>query len=246
MVIANTEKINDIQMYYEVYGEGEPLLLLHGFTGSGATLREMAKDLAKDFKVIVPDMRGHGRSTNLSVFTFRQVALDIFKLLDKLNIQQFKCIGFSGGGNALLHMAIIEPSRVDAMVVIGSTTHYPEQARKIMAEVSVDTLSENDWKSMREIDVYGDEQIRRLYSNAKDFALDNIDMNFSSIALGTITATTLIIQGDRDFLYPIEVSVEMYKSIPESSLWIVPGGGHLPFTEETMPDFIKTARKFLI
>ena len=98
--------VNGIDMYYEIRGQGEPLLLLHGFTGSSADWASMF-DLAKYFQLIIPDLRGHGRSTNsASAYTFRQVALDLYDLLNFLNIKKFKGIGCSGGGNALLHMAL--------------------------------------------------------------------------------------------------------------------------------------------
>ncbi len=135
--------INGIQMYYEIRGEGEPLVLLHGFTGAGSDWRYVfdLDDLAKTWRLIIPDMRGHGGSTNPSgEFTHRQSALDMFALLDHLKIDKFKAIGLSGGGNSFLHMAVPQPSRVDAMVVISATTHFPDQARAIMAQFSFDRL----------------------------------------------------------------------------------------------------------
>jgi pimeloyl-ACP methyl ester carboxylesterase len=70
-------------------------------------------------------------------------------------------------------------------------------------------------------------------------------MNFTPPYLSTIQARTLIVQGDRDPLYPVEISVEMAKAIPRSSLWIVPNGGHGPIGGERWPEFTKTAAAFL-
>jgi pimeloyl-ACP methyl ester carboxylesterase len=80
-------------MYYQASGQGEPLVLLHGFGGSGARWASVVPELAKSYRVIVPDLRGHGRSTNpAKQFTDRQSALDMFALLDSLGIRQFKAI----------------------------------------------------------------------------------------------------------------------------------------------------------
>ena len=70
-------------------------------------------------------------------------------------------------------------------------------------------------------------------------------MNFTPPLLATIQARTLIVQGDRDPLYPVELSVEMARAIPRSSLWIVPGTGHGPVLGEKWPAFLETARRFL-
>src|SRR3954451_15956578 len=93
--------INGATIYYEVRGEGEPLLLLHGGGGAGVNWR-----LLFDFDtppagygLVVPDLRGHGHSTNPSgIFTFRQSALDIAALLDHLGVERVKAIGMSMGG----------------------------------------------------------------------------------------------------------------------------------------------------
>jgi pimeloyl-ACP methyl ester carboxylesterase len=72
----------------------------------------------------------------------------------------------------------------------------------------------------------GDEQIEAILASTKAFADSYDDMNFTPPYLGKITARTLIVQGDRDPLYPVEISVEMTRAIPQSSLWIVPKAGH--------------------
>jgi len=81
---GKTEAVNGIEMYFETRGVGEPLVLLHGFTGSGADWALMFKDPPEGFRLIAPDMRGHGRSTNpTNEFTHRLSALDVFALLDR-------------------------------------------------------------------------------------------------------------------------------------------------------------------
>ncbi|HSC71452.1 MAG TPA: alpha/beta fold hydrolase, partial [Candidatus Methylomirabilis sp.] len=104
--VTRTESIHGMQMYCETRGEGEPLLLLHGFSGSGADWRLIFQEPPKGYRLVAPDLRGHGRSTNPSMgITFRQSALDVFALLHRLEIERIKAVGLSGGAETLLHMA---------------------------------------------------------------------------------------------------------------------------------------------
>ena len=130
---ADVAEINDAEIYYEIHGKGDPLLLLHGFSGSGQVFAAFLENYASSYRVILPDLRGHGRSTNPSgEFTHRQAAKDVYALLDKLGIQRVRGIGTSTGGMTLLHMATQQPERVEAMVLVGATIYFPEQAREIM------------------------------------------------------------------------------------------------------------------
>ena len=91
--------LNGIQMYYEVHGEGAPLVLLHNFTGCTQMWQPFVADFVQEHQLIIPDLRGHGRSTNpTGQSTNRQFALDVFALLDHLGIDTFKAVGVSSGG----------------------------------------------------------------------------------------------------------------------------------------------------
>jgi len=132
-----TIPVNGIEMYCETRGEGDPLVLLHGGGGVGANWNLIFKEPPTSYKLIVPDLRGHGRSTNPSKeFTFRQSALDVFALLDHYGIERFQAIGLSMGAKTLLHMATQQPARVEAMVLASATPYFPEQTRAIMRQLS--------------------------------------------------------------------------------------------------------------
>src|SRR6185503_4575857 len=101
-------------------------------------------------------LRGHGRSTNPSkAFTFRQLAADVFALLDRLGIQRAKAIGMSAGAKTLLHMATRHPGRVDAMVLVSATPYFPAPARAAMAQLTVDGFSDAEWAFQRQRHVHG-------------------------------------------------------------------------------------------
>lgn len=86
----DTLNINGFEYYYKEVGQGKPLVLLHGFTLTGNIWNRYMDSLAKDYRVIIPDMRGHGRSTNPSnEFSHRQYAKDVYSLLDVLKIDTF-------------------------------------------------------------------------------------------------------------------------------------------------------------
>lgn len=238
--------VNGIEMYVKTRGEGEPLLLLHGGGGAGTNWDLIFKEPPQGYRLIIPDLRGHGRSTNPSgEFTFRQSGLDVLALLDQLGIEKCKAIGLSMGAKTLLHVATQQPERVEAMVLVSATPYFPEKTRAIMDQASRADHTEPEWQQMREWHKHGDEQIRWLWRLPEKFKSSYDDMNFTPPYLATITARTLIVHGDRDFLYPVSLAFEMYESIPQSWLWIVPNGGHGPIFGDRARDFVEKALAFL-
>jgi pimeloyl-ACP methyl ester carboxylesterase len=239
------ETLNGVEVYYEVHGAGEPLFLLHGFLGCSQDWAALIAEWRDSFQLIVPDMRGHGRSSNpAGTFRHDEAAGDLLALLDHLQIARCKGLGVSGGGNVLLHVATRQPARVEAMVLVSATSHFPPQARPIMRSYP-DHLTEDVRNTLRQRHPGGDPQIQKLLANAQAFADSYDDLNFTPPQLAAIQARTLIVQGDRDPFYPVEISVEMARAIPRSSLWIVPHGGHGPIGGAQWPDFVKTAYAFL-
>jgi len=238
--------INEMQMYCEIIGQGDPLVLLHSFSRTSADWRLIFNYPLNRYRLIIPDLRGHGRSTNPSmVFTHRQSAFDIFALLDQLGIEKFKAIGVRCGANILLHMATQQPARVEAMMLLSAAHYYPEQTRTIMRQLSLKSRTEEEWRSMREMHRHGDDQIRALWTQGSGFKDSYDDMNFTPSCLSKITARTLIAHSDRDPLYPINLPVELHAAIPKSNLWIIPDVGRGPVFG-VMPDqFANTAMAFL-
>jgi pimeloyl-ACP methyl ester carboxylesterase len=240
-----TAHVNGMDMHYQVLGSGEPLILLHGFGGCGEDWQPIVEVFAKQYQVIIPDLRGHGASTNpTKTFSHRQSALDVFTLLDQLDLQRIKAMGISSGGMTLLHMATSQPGRIDAMVLIGTTTYFPEQARKIMA-VSGQIMPPEVRAMYQRCAKRGEAQVHELIDEFTSFKDSYEDMNFTPPLLGTIKARTLIVQGDRDPFFPVNIPTEMYQAIPGSALWIVPRGGHVPIFGPRQQEFETIASEFL-
>jgi pimeloyl-ACP methyl ester carboxylesterase len=238
--------VNDVDLYYETAGEGTPLLWLHGFMGTGADWKYIFGDPPAGFRLIAPDLRGHGASTNPSgEFSFRQTAHDVLGLLDERRIDRLRAIGVSGGGLTLLHMATIRPALVEAMVIVSAPPYFPAEAREIQRHASEAMFSATDLELMRKRHVRGPDQFQQLLAQARGFADSYEDVNFTPPYLGTITADTLIVFGDRDPLYPVSLAFELHAAIPKSHLWVVPNGGHGPVFGDAAPRFAETALSFL-
>jgi pimeloyl-ACP methyl ester carboxylesterase len=238
-------RVNDIDMHYQTLGSGEPLLLLHGFGGCGDDWRPFSQALAKQFQVIIPDLRGHGWSTNpAKTFSHRQSAADVLALIDHLALKRVRAMGISTGGMTLLHMATRQPERIDAMVLIGATSYFPPQARAIMI-ASGDKTPPDVRETQQKCAKRGGEQARELSTQFTAFKDSYDDMNFTTPYLGTIKARTLIVHGDRDMFFPVAIPVEMYQAIPAAELWIVPRGGHVPIYGPRQGEFLNIATEFL-
>jgi len=149
------------------------------------------------------------------------------------------------GGNILLHMATMQPDRIEAMVVVSATMYFPEQARAIMRQVPTpENQAAETWAAMRKSHKLGNQQIAALCNWARETKDSYDDMNFTPPSLSRIRARTLIVYGDRDPLYPVEMAVDMYRAIPGSELWVVPNRGHGPVFSQDAAQFAQAALAF--
>jgi len=243
--------INGCQLWYDTRGDGEPLLLVHGFMGIGANWRHVFPTDPEGFRLVVPDLRGHGRSTNPSgTFTFRQAALDLFALVDELRIDRFKAIGLSGGGIALLHMATLQPARVQSMVLVSTPPYFPPQAKAIQRRYSEDMIPESQRAAIRAFHEGGEQQFQALIEHTRRMAVNDEDVMFTPAVLGRVTADTLIVFGDRESvgaepLYPVSLAFELHAAIKGAFLWVVPNGGHGPIFGAHAAAFASASIAFL-
>lgn len=243
---AQAVRANGASIHYTVAGAGQPLLLVHGFGSCGRhTWAPYVGALRAHYRVVVVDQRGHGASTNpLRAFTHRQSARDLLALLDSLGIPKVRAIGMSSGAMTLLHMATQQPDRIDAMILVAGTSHFPAEAREIMRlSADADGLPPSVREMYTECATRGPEQVRELQAQFSGFKDSYDDMNFTPSTLSTIRARTLLVHGDRDPFFPVSIPVEMYRAIPSAALWIVPNTEH-EFPADT-PHFLSVVEKFL-
>lgn len=224
---------------------GEPLLLIHGFSGSSGDWNDLIATWQGEYDVIAVDLRGHGKSGTLQgQFRHRDAAADVVALLDSLGITSCKAAGVSAGGNVLLQMAIERPGLISAMAVASATPYFPDQARALMRTYG-SSIPESQREYWRATHPGGEAQIQALIESARGFADDYEDMSLTPPNLARIAARTLVIFGDRDPLYPVELSIELFRAIPSSSLWVVPQGGHGPVFGEHRTEFLRVTSAFL-
>jgi len=241
--------VSGFRLHYETHGDpaGEPLLWLHGFGGTGADWKFIFNSEAPaGYRLIAPDMRGHGASTGTDGnYSFRQSAHDVSALLDVLGVPRAKAIGLSGGGITLLHLATQQPERVEAMAIISAPPYFPDRVRAIQRQYCRAMIGDVELARMRERHLGREEQIDWIIAQTRAMAETYDDVNFTPPLFGTIRARTLIVFGDADPLYPVSLAFELRNSIPHSSLWVVPNGGHGPVFGENAAEFVRRVTSFL-
>src|SRR5215471_11512690 len=233
-----------MQLHYDVHGAGDPLVWLHGGMGVGDDWRFIFREPPAGYRLIAPDLRGHGRSTGAApTYSFRQAALDVLALLDHLEIPRVRVIGLSGGGISALHLATLAPARVTSMIAISAPAAFPEQARAIQRHFSEAAFGDAELARMRQRHPRPG-QFEALLAQVRAMP-DAGDPNFTPADLAVISADTLIVFGDRDPLYPVSIALDLRTAIPHSWLWVVPNGGHGPVFGALARPFVDTALAFV-
>jgi pimeloyl-ACP methyl ester carboxylesterase len=238
--------VNGIKVYYEVYGEGRPIVLLHGaFYTIDMNWSQLIPDLSKTRKVIAIEMQGHGHSPysdrKLSIAT---LASDVERVMDYLKIDSADIAGYSMGGSVAYQFAVQSPKRLRKLVIISSTyksagwlpivngafdNFKPEFFDNTPLKTGYDAVApdKTKWRDF----------LRSMF----DFAKVPFDVGDSNIA--KIAAPVLIISGDNDGLDKIEL-MKTYQLLgggvaaglqpmPKSHLAIVPSQGHVSLMMET-------------
>ncbi|MFT6285530.1 MAG: pimeloyl-ACP methyl ester carboxylesterase [Alcanivorax sp.] len=230
---------NGIKMYYEVYGAGEPMVLIHGSGQDIAAMHNQIEHFAKSYKVLVADSRAHGKSgLGEGDLTYLQMADDWAALIQHLRMAPANIVGWSDGGNIGLRMAVDHPKVVAKLATMGANLQPDESAVEpwavafvIEASAQVDAMiadsdTSRNWKVQAE-------HLRLLREQP--------DMSLAELA--SIEIPVLIMAGDKDVIRA-EHSVLMFQHLPKAHLAIFPGDTH--FTPELTPTlFNSTVDKFM-
>lgn len=232
--------VNGIKMYYEIYGVGKPLVLIHG---GGSTIQtnfgKLIPLLAKDRKIIAVELQAHGRTSDRKTdLTFEQDADDVAALLKNLNINQADFLGFSNGATTTMQIAIRHPEMVNKMIlgsVLAKRNGVPDWFWEFIAQAKLENMPSELKEGYKKVavdtnglQVMHDKDARRMI-NFKDIPDEQI------IA---ITAPTLIVVADKDVI-TIEHAAELHKLIKNSDLAIIPGvhGEYLGEITTIKPDY---------
>lgn len=205
------------KMYYEIYGEGEPLLIIHGNGGSINNFLYQIPYFSKEYKVIVADSRAQGKSTdNGDSLSYEMMTDDLNALLDSLNLQSCYVIGWSDGGINGLLLAIRHPDKVKKLAVTGANL-WPDTS-------AVDLYAYN-WAMNFNNRLSKQQQIPKVKHDLKLAHLLSYEPHITLEQLHTIKCPTLIIGGDHDVIRP-QHTMLIAQNIPKSYLWILPNSGH--------------------
>jgi pimeloyl-ACP methyl ester carboxylesterase len=236
--------IDDMQMYYTEQGrpDGPPLLLLHGFTGTGDFWANQLPALGNHYHLVIPDLRNHGRTDNPEgsrAMNHRQFARDIIALCRALQIERAAFCGESTGAMLLLSLALYAPTLPAAIILAGGTHYFGEECIAIQRQVSPETIDE-EWRSYVQSahTALGPDHWRSVITAFHNLHAHAREEDFpESDELRGIMAPVLIIHGDRDPFFPVEMPSELYRLLPNAEFCVLPNTGHLP--SEARPSWFK-------
>ena len=242
---GNYAEVNGVNMYHEIRGAGQPLVVLHGAYMTIDAMGEVVPELAKTRQVIAVELQGHGRTADVDrPLSYEQMADDTAALLRHLGIEQADVFGYSMGGGVALQVAIRHPEVVRKLVLASVYYNndgvYPEMLEAIET-ITPEAFAGTPWR----------EEYDRIAPNPEDFPtlvakLKELDLTFVGWPpedIQAIEAPALVIIGDSDVVRP-EHTVEMFRlmgggvagdlaGLPSSRLAVLPGTTHVGLVERS-------------
>jgi pimeloyl-ACP methyl ester carboxylesterase len=228
--------VNGLHMYYELHGEGTPLVLLHGgMLAIELNFAGLIPTLAGRHRIIALELQGHGRTADIDrPITPAALAGDVVALLDHLGVDRAHVLGHSMGADVTLQLAIAHPDRVRSVVPISANVRpdgmHPDLRDPAKFATSTRTPTQQDFADFQQT-------YQRLSPHPERFA-DFLAKLSNSVAhlpgwsdeqLAGITAPTLLVQGDHDFV-TVEHAALMLELIPGAQLAVLPGTTHMQVT----------------
>lgn len=230
--------VSSTRIYYEEYGEGPVLLLLHGGLGSIHDFARVIPELSDHFRIIAPDSPGHGRSERADSLSYQLMASLFSEFIDLLNLDSVYIMGYSDGGNTALILASQRPDKVKRIVVSGADSNTdgyspealgfiqgmtPELVKAYMPEWLTDYQNKNPQK----------DQWEQFINDSRKMWLEKVVI--SDDHMRQIKSRTLIVLGDRDVI-TLEHGLHMFRSINSSEFCVLPNTPHETFMVN--PDLI--------
>jgi pimeloyl-ACP methyl ester carboxylesterase len=243
--VGETVEVNGMQMYYEVSGEGDPLIVLHGAYMNIPTMGAIVPKLAETHKVYALEFQGHGRTTDIDrPITYPNLADDVATFMDAVGIEKADIFGYSMGSAAGLRLAIDHPEKVDQLVaasvaydVSGWQPAFVEFIPQMAPEMFVGTPMEDEWKKLAP----NPDGFRALVE--KLIALEKEPMAWEA-DVKTLKTPVLIIAGDAD-VSTLEHNVALFRllggggmgdmgaPLPASRLAVLPATSHTAVINQT-------------
>jgi pimeloyl-ACP methyl ester carboxylesterase len=251
--VAETAPINGLNMYYEIYGEGPPLVLLHGaYMSIPLNWGALIPTFAKTHKVIAVELQGHGRTSDADrPITYEGMADDVAALLDHLKIDKAAVFGFSLGAGVAIRVAMQHPDKVDRLIVASSSINYDafpqdfyQMIETFTPEMFVGSPYEAEYKRLSPTP----DAFPTLFAKLRTLDLDRFAWSEEDFA--KIAAPTLLIFGDADIVN-LNHAVKMFtllggkqngdmNGLPKVQLAVLPGTPHTGVVAGNNVEYLKT------
>lgn len=244
-VTTGYAEVDGLRMYYEVHGDGAPVVVLHGAYMTTGLMRPVTDGLAATRQVIAVDLQGHGRTADVDrPITYERMADDVAAAMAAIGVPRADVFGYSMGAGVAYQLAIRHPDRVRRLAAASAAYRadgvYPELVEMI-GEMTPESFAGSPWEAAYKDVAPNPEDFHRLVE--KLMALDTVPHDWPADAMRSIDAPTLVISGDADIVRP-EHSVEIFRlrgggpsadfmTAPTSELAILPGTTHLGILERT-------------
>jgi pimeloyl-ACP methyl ester carboxylesterase len=229
--VSGSVQVHGATLFYEEGGAGGTLILIHGGLASGVVWQPVAERLEDEFRVVRPDSRGHGRSSNPTAsLSYTQLADDIAALVDALELERPIVAGWSDGGQVTMELGVRHPGVASALVIGGAYPDFVSSGlrdahRKLLAEIKGDPTGDaaelapmhDDWPAL----LRDTERMWLEYAGLSDSALSRI------------SEPVLVLAGDRDELIRFDLTLDLRRRLAGSELAVCPAAGHsAPMTAE--------------
>lgn len=224
-LVTGYSAVNGLNMYYEIHGQGKPLVLIHGGGSSiDVTFGRIIPILSRHRQIIAIDMQAHGRTSDRNAeLSFAQDADDVAALLSNIGVEKADVLGFSNGGQTAIEMGLRHPERIGKLII--ASAFYKRNA---VAAPFWEGMAQATFNDMPQ--VFKDEFLKvnndpeaLLNMFRRDVKRMQGFIGWADEQLQSITTPTLIIGGDADVCSP-EHLIEMHRNMPNSRLAIIPGG----------------------
>lgn len=221
--------VNGVKIWYAVFGAGQPVIMLHGGLGNSNYWGNQVPELAKHYKVIVMDSRGHGRSTrDAEPYGYDLMASDVVGLLDYLKIDKVALVGWSDGAILGLDIAMHHPERLSKLFAFAANSDTDGVA-DISASAVFNAYIDRAGKEYEALSATPTEfgsfvdQISQMWATQPRWTADD---------LKKITVPTWIVDGDRDEAIKRENTEFMAANVPDAGLLILPNVSHFAFLQD--------------
>jgi pimeloyl-ACP methyl ester carboxylesterase len=244
-------KVNGLNMYFQEYGSGRPLILLHGGTVTSNMWQPFLPSFVPHFRVITPDNRGHGKTNNPNdeQLSYHLMADDVAAFIQALNLTKPLVFGYSDGGQIVLEIGMRHPGLTGALVVGAAWYKF--------SEIYINGLKAFGLERSSVVNI---EKIQRDHPESiplmkiEHVRADNPDywktllkqysvmwwapLDYTADDFRKITEPTLVVVGDRDELIELEQSIDMYHLIPNAELAILPNATHTSPNPQLLTDTV--------